>query len=123
MLPDVLGPNLKLVFCGTAVGNRSAQVGAYYADKRNKFWRILHQVGLTERLLLPHEYRELLKYGIGVSDLVKRRTGVDGTLSINDYGVPAFRAKIAKYQPRIVCFNGKRAAKFFLQHSKTMGCR
>ncbi|GEO17500.1 hypothetical protein [Microvirga aerophila] len=36
-LPEVLLPNLKIVFCGTAAGNRSAASGAYYAQPGNRF--------------------------------------------------------------------------------------
>jgi double-stranded uracil-DNA glycosylase len=31
VLPDVLGPGLRVVFCGTAAGAVSAVRGAYYA--------------------------------------------------------------------------------------------
>ena len=36
VLPDVLAPGLRIVFCGTAVGVTSAQLGAYYARPGNK---------------------------------------------------------------------------------------
>ena len=35
ILPDVLAPGLDIVFCGTAVGNVSAQRGVYYAGPGN----------------------------------------------------------------------------------------
>ena len=35
VLPDVLGPGLRIVFCGMAAGDRSAREGAYYADPGN----------------------------------------------------------------------------------------
>jgi len=38
MLPDVLAANLDVVFCGTAAGKRSAEVGMYYAGPGNRFW-------------------------------------------------------------------------------------
>jgi G:T/U-mismatch repair DNA glycosylase len=38
ILPDVLQPDLKVVFCGTAAGTQSAQAGAYYAGRGNYFW-------------------------------------------------------------------------------------
>jgi TDG/mug DNA glycosylase family protein len=44
VFPDLLAPNLSIVFCGTAVGNVSAQRGAYYAGPRNMFWPTLHNV-------------------------------------------------------------------------------
>ena len=59
ILPDLLPHNLKVVFCGTAAGTQSAQAGAYYAGRGNKFWRILHETGLTPRQLAPHEFPTL----------------------------------------------------------------
>ena len=51
ILPDVLAPGLRLVFCGTAAGTVSAARRCYYAHPQNKFWRTLYAVGLTPRLL------------------------------------------------------------------------
>lgn len=45
VLDDVLAPNLRVVFCGTAVGVRSAARGHYYAGPGNDFWRLLHGSG------------------------------------------------------------------------------
>jgi TDG/mug DNA glycosylase family protein len=69
VLPDVLQSNLKVVFCGTAVGTQSAQAGAYYAGRGNQFWDILFQVGLTPRRLEPHEFRSLPAYSITLQHL------------------------------------------------------
>jgi TDG/mug DNA glycosylase family protein len=63
---------------------------------------------------MPEEYKELIKYRIGLTDLVKYKSGSDRTLSKNDYDVEAFRKKIEKYQPKVLGFNGKKAAKVFL---------
>ena len=49
ILPDVLGPGLALVICGSAAGTASARAGAYYAGPGNRFWWILAHSGLTER--------------------------------------------------------------------------
>ena len=51
VLPDLIAPNLRIVFTGTAVGSASAHAGAYYAGPGNAFWPTLHAVGLTPRLL------------------------------------------------------------------------
>src|ERR1700753_3045292 len=53
VLPDVLEPGLRVVFCGTAPGTASARAGAYYAGPGNRFWVTLHEVGLTPVLLRP----------------------------------------------------------------------
>src|SRR3546814_13773735 len=49
VLPDVLAPGLRLVFCGSAAGRKSAELGAYYAGPGNKFWPTLYEIGLTPR--------------------------------------------------------------------------
>jgi TDG/mug DNA glycosylase family protein len=114
VLPDVLQLGLKVVFCGTAVGDRSAQRGAYYAGPGNRFWEILTETGLTPHRLYPEEYPSLPEFRIGLTDLVKRRSGQDVRLSVGDFDIPRFRAKIAKYAPKAVGFNGKKAAMIFI---------
>ncbi len=113
-LPDVLKPNLDVVFCGTAASTRSAAVRAYYAGPGNRFWKTLHEVGLTLRLLSPHEFREAVNFGIGFTDLAKHATGQDSGLKTEDFGASSLRAKIEHFAPRAIAFNGKRAAAEFL---------
>lgn len=114
MLDDLLAPDLPLVICGSAAGHRSAQLRQYYAGPGNKFWVTLAAVGLTPRRLEPSEYRELLAYGIGLTDLVKDQSGGDRDLDFRRAGRRELREKIRSHRPRILCFNGKRAAKEFL---------
>jgi TDG/mug DNA glycosylase family protein len=75
-LEDVLDHGLKVVFCGTAAGTVSAELGQYYAGPGNKFWKTLHRIGLTDRELEPAEFRTLLAKGIGFTDVVKARSGM-----------------------------------------------
>ncbi|MDR4989125.1 MAG: mismatch-specific DNA-glycosylase [Bacteroidales bacterium] len=117
-LQDLLKNDLKVVFCGTSVGNRSAQQEAYYAGCGNKFYCILFQAEFTPVQLIPTQYRELLHYGIGLTDLVKLKSGVDKDLSPEDFDIMGFKEKISKYKPRFVCFNGKAAAKAFSGNHK-----
>ena len=74
-LPDLLAPNLKLVICGSAAGQKSADVGHYYAGPGNALWRTLFEIGLTPRELKPEEWQQLLEFGIGLTDLVKDQAG------------------------------------------------
>lgn len=121
MLPDLLAYDLALVICGTAVGETSARVREYYAKPGNKLWRTLYEVGLTSRLLAPAEYRELLEERIGLTDLVKDKFGMDKDLIDSDFGSGELLAKMNKYQPEILCFNGKRAGKEFLMRKVVCG--
>lgn len=113
MLPDILEPGLRLVICGTAAGAVSAERGEYYAGPGNKFWQTLHRTGLTDRLLAPAEFRELPRYGIGLTDLEKEQSGADAEIVFGKHSPVALREKIARYAPVILCFSSKRAAKQF----------
>ena len=77
VLRDLLQEQLQIVLCGTAAGTTSAAARAYYAHRQNKFWKILHETRLTPELLQPHQYRTLLQYRIGLTDLVKAGAGMD----------------------------------------------
>src|ERR1700712_5068562 len=116
ILPDLLVPDLEVVFCGTAAGSVSAARGQYYAHPQNKFWRTLHAVGLTPRLFAPGEFAGLPAFGIGLTDIAKHVSGMDSELppqSLGREAVAALRARIAANAPRILAFTsltgGKRA--------------
>jgi TDG/mug DNA glycosylase family protein len=112
-LPDQLAPRLRLVFVGTAASQRSADTGYYYAHPGNRFWRTLHEVGITPRLYLPHEFPALLKLGIGFTDLCKLGSGMDHQALAFPVDVPGFRDKMRRYRPDIVAFTSKKAASLF----------
>ncbi len=114
VLPDLLPPDLPLVICGSAAGNRSAALGQYYAGRGNKFWHTLHVIGLTPRQLAPAEYRLLPSFGIGLTDLVKSQSGGDHQLDFGGDHAAALYARIEQCRPRVLCFNGKRPAMEFL---------
>ncbi len=117
VLPDVLSPGLKVVFCGSAAGTRSAAVGAYYAGPGNRFWPLLHELGLTPRRLRPEEFRDVLQYGIGLTDLAKKVWGADVVLPKGSDDPAGLRERILAARPGVLAFNGKRPAQAFL------GCR
>ena len=118
-LPDLLTDDLDVVFCGTAAGDKSAELKAYYAGTGNQFYTILNSVGFTPIKLKPHQFPELLNYKIGLTDIAKFAQGVDAKLKSTDYDVKGFKEKIIKYQPKYLCFNGKEAAKEFYGLKKT----
>lgn len=111
ILPDVLIPGLRVVFCGTAPGRRSALEGAYYAHPGNYFWRTLFEVGLTPVRLSPPEYRRVLEFGIGLTDVAKHHFGSDADLPSGAFDATALHRKLARYRPRIVAFTSKNAAR------------
>lgn len=119
ILPDVLETGLDIVFCGTAAGTKSAKKQAYYAGQGNLFYTVLHRLGYTDRQLKPEEFKVLLNYKIGLTDLAKYTFGLDSDLQDDDYDTEAFENKMLQYQPKIVCFNGKTAAGKYLKIKDT----
>ena len=121
VLPDVLAPNLDIVFCGTAVGEKSALMQAYYAGLGNSFWPTLYKVGLTPYQLRPKEYREILRWKLGLTDLVKDISGNDRCLSAAQFDRRRLERLAIENFPRIVAFTSKRAARGFFGHSADYG--
>jgi double-stranded uracil-DNA glycosylase len=110
-LPDVLGPGLRVLFCGINPGRVSAAAGAHFANPRNDFWRLLHASGFTPRVLEPSEQFELLQYGIGVTNAASRTTPGSGDLRKADFAGAADRLERLALQlkPAWIGFVGKEA--------------
>ena len=121
VLPDLIVSGLRVVFCGSGGGSRSAKLGAYYADPRNQFWPTLYQTGLTPRLIKPEKFRVLVEFGIGLTDLNKHEFGMDEALSGTKDDSAGLDEKMTRFQPRVLAFSGKRPAKTFLGRSTGYG--
>ena len=115
IIPDLLAPGLKLVFCGSALGAASARARAFYAKPGNKFWPTLHAIGLTPRRLAPAEYPALLDMGIGLTDMNKTQSGNDIELTPEHDDPQGLAAKLGAYRPAILAFTAKRPASVFLR--------
>jgi TDG/mug DNA glycosylase family protein len=111
ILPDILMPGLRLVFCGSAAGTASARHRAYYAGPGNRFWLTLYEVGLTPRPLTPDEFPTLLTYGIGLTDLTKDQFGEDRTIRRCTSDAAELWRKVERFQPAMLAFVGKASAK------------
>lgn len=106
-VPDVLGPGLRVVFCGINPGRVSAAAHAHFANPRNDFWRLLHAAGFTSRLYEPAEQFELLKEGIGLTNAAPRTTPGSGDLRRADFAGAAQR--LGRIDARWIAFVGKEA--------------
>ncbi|MEN3342106.1 MAG: double-stranded uracil-DNA glycosylase [Actinomycetota bacterium] len=110
-VPDVLAPGLRVVFCGINPGRVSAAAHAHFANPRNDFWRLLHAVRFTSRLLDPAEQLELLREGIGVTNAAHRTTPGSGDLRRADFAGAAERLErlARELRPGWIGFVGKEA--------------
>src|SRR5881394_4016384 len=107
-LPDVIAPNLRVLFCGINPGLYTAAVGHHFARPGNRFWPALHQSGFTARLLSPFDEIELLEMGLGITNVVARATATAAELSAKDFinGGRILRRKIRRFAPRFVAVLG-----------------
>jgi TDG/mug DNA glycosylase family protein len=83
-IPDILAPDLRVLFCGINPGLRSAEIGHNFARPGNRFWPALHGAGFTPRRLDPSEDREMLRYGLGITNLVDRPSAAASELSADE---------------------------------------
>ena len=100
-----------MVFCGINPGRASAAARAPFANPRNDFWRLLHAAGFTPRLLEPQEFRELPRYGIGLTNAARRTTRGSSDLRAADFAGARERieAIATDLRPGSIGFVGKAA--------------
>lgn len=107
-VPDVIGPGLRVLFCGINPGLHTAAVGHHFARPGNRFWPALHAGDFTDRLVSPFDERELLKSGYGITNVVMRATASADQLSREELrqGGKRLGAKILRYQPAFLAVLG-----------------
>jgi TDG/mug DNA glycosylase family protein len=107
-VPDVIAPRLKVLFVGINPGLYSGAVGHHFARPGNRFWAALHRAGFTPRLLSPFEERELLRHGLGITNLVNRATATADQLSDKQLlaGGRRLVARVKRFRPRVVAILG-----------------
>jgi double-stranded uracil-DNA glycosylase len=103
VLPDIVGPEPVVVFCGLAGAESTKTRDHYYASPGNNFWAMLHQSGLTPRQLRPEEELLVPEYGLGLTDLVGHwdppRVDIDDLVE-----------KVTTWQPEWLAFTSKDVA-------------
>lgn len=107
-VPDVIGPNLRVLFAGINPGLYTAAVGHHFARPGNRFWPALHKSGFTRRLLSPFEERELLQDGLGITNVVAHATASAAELTRNDFerGGRTLSAKVRRFRPAMLAILG-----------------
>jgi TDG/mug DNA glycosylase family protein len=116
--PDILDPHVRVVIVGSAKSVASAKAGHYYAHHSNRFWQLLQATGLTWGEFIPFEEdRSVLKFGVGLTDVVPNRAeSNDGELKPDDFDIAGFVAKMEDLQPAVIAFNGGTSASQVSRH-------
>ena len=108
MVPDLIAPNLNVLFCGINPGLYTAAIGHHFGRPGNRFWPALYQSGFTPHQFAPWEEHLLLDLGLGITNMVKRTTATASELSGDEYreGGRRLLSKAKRYCPRVIAFLG-----------------
>lgn len=107
-ITDVIAPDLKVLFCGINPGLYSGATGHHFARPGNRFWKTLYAAGFSDKQLSPHEQRELLKNGYGITNICERTTARADELTNQEIvvGGERLRAKVLEFQPKYLAVLG-----------------
>jgi double-stranded uracil-DNA glycosylase len=107
-VPDVLGPGLRVLFCGINPGLYSGATGHHFARPGNRFWTALFRAGFTDRLLDPSEERSLLDRGYGITNIVNYATARASELAgvTLQEGSLVLEGKVRLFSPQILAVLG-----------------
>lgn len=110
-LADLVGPDLRVLFCGINPGTLSGELGLHFARTGNRFWKLLAAAGFTESVLSPGEQRILPERGVGITNLVGRVTAAASELGSSELreGAAQLEAKVEIVRPRCVAVLGLQA--------------
>lgn len=107
-MPDIIAPNLRVLFCGINPSLYSVEVGHHFARPGNRFWRALHEGGFTPHRFAPAEENKLLDCGLGITNVAPRATTAAAEISRAELqsGGLALREKVRNYAPQVLAILG-----------------
>ncbi|KAM0262862.1 hypothetical protein ACHAQJ_001453 [Trichoderma viride] len=109
-LPDVVAPNLLVLFIGLNPGIETARTGHAYAHPSNLFWKLLYSSGVTSVPCRAEEDRQMPeRYSLGNTNIVARpsRNGAELSKQEMDQGVSILEDKARQWRPESMCVVGK----------------
>ncbi len=107
-LPDIIAPDLDVLFVGINPGLMSAAKRQHFARPGNRFWPALHAAGFTPRLFTSADQFELLHCRCGITNFVGRATAAAAELDAGELraGRRTLERKVRRYRPRVVAVVG-----------------
>lgn len=113
-VPDLLGPDLRLLFVGINPGLWTAATGTHFAHPGNRFYPALLRAGILDRPIDPAagmtdaDRDHLRGRGIGITNLVRRATARADELTAEELrlGGAALHALVERVRPGVVAVAG-----------------
>jgi TDG/mug DNA glycosylase family protein len=113
-VPDLLGPDVRLLFVGINPGLWTAAVQTHFAHPGNRFYPALLRAGILEQAVDPaagmtdDDRRRVLARGLGITNLVRRATARADELTAAELreGGERLVATVERVRPRVVAVAG-----------------
>ncbi|MCF8570268.1 G/U mismatch-specific DNA glycosylase [Gordonia sp. HY002] len=113
-VPDLIGPDCRLLICGINPGLWTAATGAPFARPGNRFYPALYAAGITDHLidasdgLSAADTATLVDAGIGVTNVVARATAKASELSRDEFvdGGEKLVRTVERVRPRVLAILG-----------------
>ena len=123
VVPDLLGPQVRLLFVGINPGLWTAAVQAHFARRGNRFYPALLRAGLIDHPIdasagyLPQDRDHLLERGIGITNLVRRASARADELQPAELveGATRLRTLVERIRPPVVAVLGVTAYRLAFQ--------
>jgi TDG/mug DNA glycosylase family protein len=113
-VPDLLGPDTRLLFVGINPGLWTAAAQAHFARRGNRFYPAILRAGIVDRLIdasagySDDDRLHLLDRGVGITNLVARATARADELSAGELrrGAATLAALVDRVDPAVVAVLG-----------------
>jgi double-stranded uracil-DNA glycosylase len=114
VVPDLVGPDLRLLFVGINPGLWTAATSTHFAHPGNRFYPALLRGGVIDRVIdrgtgmTDDDRRYLLQRGIGITNIVARATAKASELTAAELreGGERLRRFVAEHRPTVVAVAG-----------------
>jgi TDG/mug DNA glycosylase family protein len=113
-LPDLVGPDVRLLFVGINPGLFTVAVQSHFGRRGNRFYPALFRAGIIDRPIdasggyTDEDRAHLLERGIGITNLVARATARADELTPAELvaGADDLRRRVRELDPKVVAILG-----------------
>jgi len=130
-VPDLLGPDVRLLFVGINPGLWTAATKTHFAHPVNRFYPALLRAGIIDRRIDPSagmtddDRAYLVARGIGITNLVEQATARAAEIPITDLRAGAARLEslVERVRPGVVAVAGVTAYRVAFERPKASAGR
>jgi TDG/mug DNA glycosylase family protein len=123
-LPDLLGPQTRLLFVGINPGLRTVAVQTHFGRPGNRFYPALFRAGIVDRLIdvrgpmSAADRAHLIERGVGITNIVPTASARADELTRDELlsGAKALARKVARIRPSVVAVLGVTAYRAAFGH-------